>query len=151
MSDQVIATLNAAYRPVLTAFEQFHRQEHRFQIKYRYKKLQKRYDKMVVEARCWRRRILNRVERLGGQIDSTMGPVVVKDEVKDAYQATEDILREIFDALDRAVAAAQAADDHVTHKVLMHLETEVDHEIVKVQAWLRQVKDLRDNYLVTVV
>ncbi len=51
MADQstaaVIAALNSVYRPTLTAFEQFHRQEHRFEVKYRYSKLQKRFDKLV--------------------------------------------------------------------------------------------------------
>lgn len=147
----VIDALNEAYKPVLTAFEQFHRQEHRFEIKYRYMKLQKRFDCFVHAARCWRRAILNRIERLGGDVESVMGDVVVKDEIKDAYTATLELLTEIYDALAAAIKAAQAADDHPTHKILMHLQFEVDHKRCKVEAWLRQVTDLRDVYPVTVV
>jgi bacterioferritin (cytochrome b1) len=149
--DAVIEALNAAYKPILTAFEQFHRQEHRFQIKYRYKKLQTRYDKLVHAARCWRRAVLNRIERLGGEADSELGTVAVEDAVKEAYTATLFCLDEIFDRLADATEAAQKADDHVTHKILMQLQFEVDHKRAKVEAWLRQVKDLRDSYLVTVV
>jgi hypothetical protein len=151
VNDSVIAALNDAYRPILTALEQFHRQEHRFEVKYRYKKLESRYDKLVSATRCWRRNILDRLERLGANVDSVMGPVIVKDEVRPAYEATQTILQEIYDAVGRATKAAQGADDHCTHKMLLHVHTEVDHKLAKVEAWLRQVKDMRDNYLVTVV
>ena len=147
----MIDALNAAYKPVLTAFEQFHRQEHRFEVKYRYMKLQKRFDCLVHAARCWRRKILNRIERLGGEADSVLGTVTVKDEVRDGYQATLDLLTEIYDAVGAAIKAAQAADDHPTHKILLHVQSAVDHKRAKIEAWLRQVRDLRETYLVTVV
>lgn len=150
-ANDVIDALNAAYGPILTAFEEFHRQEHRFQVKYQYKKLQCRYDKFVHCARCWRRAILNRIERLGGDVESKLGDVVVKDEVKDAYEQTLDRLTEIYDALGAAVPIAQEQNDHPTHKILMHLQAEVDHKRCKIEAWLRQVDDLKSTYLVTVV
>ena len=151
MADQVVDALNKVYVPLLTAFEQFHRQEHRFLIKYRYKVLQKRYDCLVHHARCWRRHVLNRIERLGGDVDSKINVVVVKDDIKGAYTATLDLLTEIYDAIGAAVKVAQEAEDHVTHKILMHIQSEVDCKRSKLEAWLRQVADLRDVYPVTVV
>jgi bacterioferritin (cytochrome b1) len=151
VADPVVDALNEVYKPLLKAFEQFHRQEHRFQIKYQYKKLVVRFDCLVHHARGWRRAVLNRIERLGGDAESVIDGVVVKDEVKDAYKATLDLLTEIYDAINLAVAAAQAANDHPTHKILMRIQTEVDHKRCKIEAWLRQVSDLRDTYLVTVV
>jgi hypothetical protein len=143
--------LNAVYGPVLTLFEQAHRQEHVFQVKYRYKKLRERFDSLVGEARCWRRRLLNRIIRLGGDVTATMGDVSVTDDVKGAYEATQKLLDLIYNQLSMATAVAQSANDHPTHKVLMHLQHEVDHRRAKVEAWLRQVKDMGENYLVTLV
>ena len=147
----VVDALSKAYVPILTAFEEFHRQEHRFSVKYRYKKLEERYDKLADHARCWRRAVLNRIERLGGDADSTLDKVVVKDEVKDAYDQTLERLTEIYDALDAVVAAAVKADDHPTHKIAMMVQSEVDCKRAKLEAWLRQVEDLKATYLVTVV
>jgi hypothetical protein len=147
----VVAALNLVYPKLLQAFEQFHRQEHRFQIKYRYGKLQKRFDRLVHCARGWRRCVLNRIERLGGDADSTIGPVEVADEVGPAYRNTHDLLSSIYDAIGAAIAVVQSQNDHPTHKVLMTLQQEVDHKRAKLEAWLRQVADLGDQYILTVV
>jgi len=134
----VVDALNTIYPLVLTAFEQFHRQEHRFEVRYRYMVLQKRYDKLVEAARCWRRAILNRLEALDADADSSMGTIKVQDDVKLAYEATRDLLTDIAGAIDKAVDAAQGEKerDHVTHKLLLMLRKEVDHKIVKLNAWL---------------
>ena len=50
----VVAALNGVYRPVLTLFEQAHRQEHRFKVRYGYCKLDERFDKLVHCLRRWR-------------------------------------------------------------------------------------------------
>jgi hypothetical protein len=147
----VTDALNVIYRLVLTAFEQFHRQEHRFEIRYRYNVLQKRYDKLVHCARCWRRCLLNRLEALGADADSTIGSVAVEDDVKRAYDATRDLLARIADAIDNAVDSAVGKSDHATHKILMHLRCEIEHKLTKVDAWLAQVEDMKANYLVTLV
>jgi DNA-binding ferritin-like protein len=149
--ESVVEALNAIYRCVLTAFEQFHRQEHRFQVKYRYKVLVKRYDKLVHAARCWRRHILNRLEELGAEADSTLEPIAVEDAVKTAYEKTQALLEKIAAEIDKAVESAQVEKDHVTHKILLMQRKEVEHKIVKVRAWLNQVSDLKQSYLVTVV
>jgi hypothetical protein len=152
----VIAALNTVYQPTLCAFEQFHRQEHRFEVKYRYKKLQKRFDKLVHCARCWRRALLNRIERLGGDADSTISGVDVADDIMSAYCNTQTALDAIYDAIQRAIGVAKSADDesandHVTHTILMHLQYEVDHKRSKVEAWLRQVEDLGPNYALNII
>lgn len=155
-SSAVIDALNAVYRPTLKAFEQFHRQEHRFEVKYRYAKLETRFDKLVHCARCWRRTLLNRIERLGGDADSTIDGVAVSDDILSAYRNTQAALEAIEGAIQAAIGAAKAGDDeaahdHVTHKMLMHLQAEVDHKLAKVEAWLRQIEDLGTNYTITVI
>ena len=147
----VVDALNAIYCLVLTAFEQFHRQEHRFQVRYRYKVLVHRFDKLVDAARCWRRHVLNRLEELDADADSKIDPVAVEDDVKVAYEKTLDLLEKIAAAIDAAVDSARTESDHVTHKLLLHLRCEVNHKIVKLRAWLAQVEDLKATYLVTVV
>jgi hypothetical protein len=149
----VVDALNTIYPCVLTAFEQFHRQEHRFQVRYRYMVLQKRFDKLVHAARCWRRTLLNRLEALGADADSTIEKIVVEEDVKRAYEATKDLLGRIAEAIDSAVESARDGKnaDHVTHKLLLGLRFEVEHKIVKVNAWLAQVADMKANYLVTLV
>ncbi len=152
----VIVALNSVYQPTLCAFEQFHRQEHRFEVKYRYKKLQKRFDKLVHCARSWRRALLNRIERLGGEADSTIKGVEVADDILTAYRNTQTALDAIFDAIQAAIATANGSDDegnndHVTHKILLHVAYEVDHKRSKVEAWLRQVEDLGANYALNII
>jgi len=147
----VVAELNTVYPLVLTAFEQFHRQEHRFAIRYRYKVLEHRYDKLVHGARCWRRHLLNRLEALDADADSSMEKIAVEDDVKKAYEMTKDLLDRIAAATDKAVQATRVEEDHVTHKLLLMLRTEVEHKRVKVNAWLNQVADMKANYLVTLV
>jgi len=147
----VVDALNAIYPLVLTAYEAWHRQEHRFEIRYRYQVLVRRYDRLVHAARCWRRAILNRLEAVGADADSTIGPVEVQDDVRLAYEATKDRLTKIADAIDAAVDSARTEKDHVTHKLLLHLRAEVEHKLVKINAWLAQVADMRENYLVTLV
>ncbi len=147
----VVDALNEVYRPALRAFEQFHRQEHRFSQKYRYRKLKKRYTKLVCSAHDWRHVLLDRIERLGGEADSTIDGVVVVDDIKGAYGATHDLLDRIYDAVDRAVAAAVVDEDHPTHKLLLRLQSEVDRRRFKVEAWQRQVADLGENYLLAVI
>jgi bacterioferritin (cytochrome b1) len=152
-STGVVDELNSVYPCVLTAFEQFHRQEHRFEVRYRYKVLVKRYDKLVHAARCWRRALLNRIEALGGEAESKIEKVVVEDDVKKAYEATHDLLEKIATALDDAIEKArdEAVRDYTSHKILLELRKEVEHKCVKVRAWLNQVDDMKQNYLVTVV
>jgi|SRR5271166_2590206 len=147
----VVDALNEVYVPILTFFELAHRYEHRFADKYRYNKLAKRYDMLVHAARCWRRHVLDRIERLGGDADSMLEKIVIVDDVKGAYEGTHEALRAIFDAINKAVDAAKVADDHPTHKLLLRLQTKVDHKMFKLEAWLRQVADLKASYLVTVV
>jgi hypothetical protein len=147
----VVDALNTIYPLILTAFEQFHRQEHRFEVRYRYKVLQKRYDKLVHAARCWRRMLLNRLEALGADADSKIGKIAVEDDVKRAYEVTRGLLGRIAVVIDQAVDSAIVEKDHVTHKLLMMLRTEVAHKLVKIDAWLAQVSDMKANYLVTLV
>jgi bacterioferritin (cytochrome b1) len=151
MASEVIEALNNAYTPVLTLFEQAHRQEHVFEVRYRYTKLQERFDKIVHDARSWRRALLNRIVRLEGEVTATMSELSVSDDVKGAYDATLRLLDLIHSQIGQAVAVAQSANDHPTVKMLYCLQADVDHKRAKVEAWLRQVKDLRETYLVTVV
>jgi bacterioferritin (cytochrome b1) len=147
----VVEALNAVYRAALLAFEQFHRQEHRFEVRYRYKKLADRFDKLVHCARSWRRAVLNRIERLGGEADSTLGPVKVNDGVREAYEDALDALDAIRSAVIQGIAVASSANDYPTHKVLLFLSKEVDHKHAKIEAHLRQLKDMGDVYLATAV
>lgn len=148
---EVIAALNQAYVPALTAFEQFHRQEHRLLKKYQYKHEAKRFDKMVNFAHCVRHKILNRIEGLGGEVDSRINSVTVSDNVKDAYENTISLLKEIYEALGRAVAVAQSANDHPTIKMLMMLQAKTDKKIRKYEAHMRQMNDLGNSYMLTSV
>jgi hypothetical protein len=113
--------------------------------------MQERFDRLVFCARHWRRELLNRIVRLGGDVTATMGTIAVTEEVKRSLENTKDLLDQIFDVLDAAMSAAVSAQDHPTMKMLMMLLHEVDHKRSKVEAWLNQVKDMRDNYLVTLV
>lgn len=150
-ASSVVDSLNEIYPLVLTAFEAWHRQEHRFEVRYRYHVLQHRYDKLVSAARCWRRALLNRLEALGAEADSTLGKITVEDDVKRAYQATKDQLTDIAGAIDKAVDSARTEKDHVTHKLLLGLRAKVEHKLVKLNAWLAQVTDMKANYLITLV
>ena len=147
----VVDALNAIYPLVLTAYEAWHRQEHRFQVRYRYHVLERRYDRLVHAAHCWRRAILNRLEAVGADADSTIGPVTVEDDVRLAYESTKARLTGIAAAIDAAVDSATVGKDHVTHKLLLMLRKEVEHKLVKLNAWLAQVADMGNNYLVTLV
>jgi len=147
----VADALNTIYPLVLDAWEQFHRQEHRFEVRYRYMVLQERYDKLVHAARYWRRKLLIRRQVHGADADCTIGKITVEEDVKKAYEATKEKLDQIAAAIDAAVDSAVGKSDHVTHKLLMHLRVEVEHKCVKLRAWLAQVEDMKANYLVTLV
>ncbi len=144
---EVIQALNNAYEPILTAFEAFHRQEHRFQVKYHYKKMQKRYDELVGCARKWRRKILNRIEQLGGAVNSSLGPVSVSDDISTAYEDTLGRLRNIYSLLGQATAVAMSANDHPSTRMLMRLQTDVEKRLKKFEARKRQMTDMGANYL----
>lgn len=148
---EVIAALNQAYKPALTAFEQLHRQEHRMLKRHGYKREAKRFDKLVDHAHMVRHKILNRVERLGGNVDSEMGPVKVSDDIETAYNDTVAILKEIYGALGRATAVATSANDHVTHKLLLMLQYKVDKKIHIMETKQRQLADLGSNYILKAI
>lgn len=147
----IIAALNAVYAPVLAAFEAWHRQEHRAKIKFRYKVLAKRYDKLVDDARDWRRSVLDRIERLGGDADSTIEGVAAFDDVGKAYADTIERLRAIYDACQAGCDAADAAGDNVTFDVFDAIQHDADKLVAKFEAFGRQIDDLGPAYLLTLV
>jgi bacterioferritin (cytochrome b1) len=147
----VVASLNGVYRPALTAFEQLHRQEHRFGSKFGYKKLAGKYDKLVHSMRRVRHHVLKRIERLGGEADSTIEPVKVHDEVDKAFDATHKALGRIKDGISQASAVAQSANDHPTHKLMLKLSSKIDKHMHGVERHKRQLKDLGDTYHLTAI
>jgi bacterioferritin (cytochrome b1) len=149
---RVLAALDAAYAPILAAFEQFHRQEHRFK-RQQYRSLACRYDGLVHAARCWRREVLDRVEQLGGDLGSVIpaGAVAVQDGVSDAFRSTLDSLDAIFGALGAAIEAAQAAGDHPSMKVALRVQSHVDRKRTRVKGWAQQVIDIGPAFLLSAI
>jgi bacterioferritin (cytochrome b1) len=146
----VITALNNVYRPALTAFEQFHRQEHRISQRYRYKEFADRFDKLVDHAHCIRHKVLNRIENLGGEATSEIEPVEVSDGMKDAHANAHHMLTHIQDRLKQALAVAESANDAPTGSMLFRLAKKNQKKIDKNKAWLRQADDLGPtNFLMT--
>ena len=145
----VVAALNNVYKPALTAFEQFHRQEHRLNKRYRYKKFAKRYDKLVDHAHHVRHKVLNRVEHLGGDVDSVLDPIRVADDMQTVHENTLACLKEIQGRLGQATAVATSANDHTTHAMLLGLQKKNEKAIKKVEALERQREDLGNDFMLT--
>jgi len=146
---ELVAAMNAAYRPIMTFMEQAHRQEHRFEKKYGYGKLQSRFDKLNGCARKWRRKILDRIEEFGGEVDSAMDPIKVSDDVATAYSDTLESLDSIYSALKQAVAVAMGSNDHPSTVMLMKIQKKVDSKIKDYEKHQRMAADLGDKYLLT--
>jgi hypothetical protein len=144
---EVIGALNKVYKPALTAFEEFHRQERRFKNRYGYQKMGKRYHDLTKHAHEIRHKVLQRIEELGGDADSSMEPVNVADGINDAYRHTSDRLGQLRDTLTQANAVAQSANDHDTHLMMLRLQRLVERKYHKVMSRRRQVRDMKDNYL----
>jgi hypothetical protein len=150
-SPELVAALQTLYVCMLTGFEQFHRQEHRFEVRYRYKVLQDRFDKLVDCAHDWRADVLDRLEELHLDFESKIDPFVVESDVKLAYEQTLDRLRDMAEEIQAAIKAAAAEYDCPTEEMLEDLAVEVEKKIVKVEAWLEQVADMGAAYLTTLV
>lgn len=152
-NSKVIDALNGAYRPVLTAFELMHRLEHRYEIRWGYLGLRDRFDGLVAVARCWRRALLDRMERLGGEVESAIDPIPpIPDAVGRAYQLALDTLRGILGRLADAAETCRAQGDPVSAQMCGHLLGEVDREIAALEVALRQSGDLSaSDYLATLI
>lgn len=148
----VIGLLNAAYVPILTLFEAAHVHEHIFEQCWGYLGLRDLFDGLVADARCWRREILNRIIRLGGDVDSRIEPVQTSDDVGKAYSLTLDALRGIFDALAAGHKGCEAANDYVSGHLCKSLMVAVDARVAELERLIRQAGDMSaSDYIATLI
>jgi bacterioferritin (cytochrome b1) len=146
---EVAEALNGVYKPVIVGMDQVHEQESVFGVRFKWERLKKEYDALGEHFHDWRHCLLRRIIRLGGTPDAGIGTQTT-DDVKVAYENTLDCLETIYGTVTSAIAVATSQNDHPTHKILMQIQACVDKKIACIQAKLRQIKDLGDDYLITV-
>ena len=161
MSD--IDPLNELYRACNTAAEQVRRLKVRFHVRYRYCKLVHCLKHMLececcgmchagsVEKgkciKCWSIQTLHRIERLGGDADSMVNPIVMSENVKDALEIIRDRLTDV------AVAAENTSrsTDIGTKKIGGEIACACDCHLEAIEAHLRQIEDMGKEFLITLV
>lgn len=168
-----IAALNDLYRACNTAAEQVRRQIMRFKVRYRYCRLvhelkhllcceccRKMHESEEHEHGygphkeqdgdclfCWAICALHRIERIGGDADSTLDTVGAVDDVRVALEIVAANLRKIADHCNEC----QTTGDPLTAQVAGKIACSVDHHLECIQAHLRQIDDMGPAYLTTIV
>ena len=162
---KVIDALNALYVSTLTACEQIRRIKVHFKVRYRYCKLvemlhcmlqcgcchnvHKDGGKSGECVMCWSFCVLHRIEGLGGEAESDILAIAATDAVKDALVIVLAELTSVYNKSNAVIAAAK--DDHPTSKIAGEIQCAAGKHIECVQAHLRQIEDLKENYLITLV
>lgn len=146
-SSEMVASLNPLYAKENTANEEAHVQEHIFERRCHYAALAKFFDCLNDHSRCRRRKLMNRVIRLGGMPLSRLGDVKVFDAVKPAIEQAHARHTELFEGYQAAIEEAQKVRDHHTHKILMFLQARIDCIIAVLEAVYAQADDLGDEFL----
>ena len=157
MADQAESTLSLPvelsllYGRLLTASEQFRRQSKRFHVRYRYAELHDRFRCFATECHCWGDEVLHRIERLGSEPNFEVDTVVVTDVIRMAYDEALTKFKAILRSATFAESAAKAAADIPTAGALGEILKHLDCKIEAVEAWRRQIDDLKDNYPLAIV
>lgn len=162
---KVVDALNDLYESCLTATEQIKRLKIHFKVRYRYCRLVEMFHEMLVCGcchnvrdghkggecvSCWSMCVLHRIEGLGADARSSiLGSVVITDAVKTALERVLQSLRGVY--IDAGNAISAAKDDHPTAKIAGEIQCAADKHIECVKAHLRQIEDLGNDYLITLV
>lgn len=96
---------------------------------------------------CWVRCVLNRIERLGGDADSTMDKVKVEEGIAEAFTGMIAALKAVCDAADSVIDAAATAKDHPSKEIASKIYHAADCDIAKFEALLRQEKFKTEPYV----
>lgn len=171
-SAPVIDALNTLYVACQTAQEQIKRVKVRFKVRYRYCKLVeqlacmlhchccpcKHKDKEHHDrdkhkcghcVPCWSMATLHRIEHLGGEAESRIDDVSVNNDIEPALNLVLASLQAVYDAAGDV--EADAKKDKPTAKIAGEIQCAADEHIECVQAHLRQIADMGENYLITLV
>lgn len=162
---KIIDALGTLYTSCLTAAEQIRRLKVRFRVRYRYCRLVEMLHSMLMCGcchnvqqsghktgecvSCWSLCVLHRIEGLGGDVESSLLSVTLTDDVKAALETILAALQSVFDSAQSVIAAAK--DDHPTTKVAAEIQCAANCHIEYVKAHLRQIDDLGNDYLITLV
>lgn len=159
--------LSDLYAACQTAQEQIKRLKVRFKVRFRYYRLvhelaciihchycnkdaghaERHAEHVGLCCSCWAMHVLHRIERLGGDANSEIGDIVVTDDVKPALEKVLEVLQAVVDA----AKAVESGKDHLSSSIAGEIQCAADKHIECIEAHLRQIKDLGDNYLLTLV
>lgn len=161
----VVAALGDLYVSCLTAAEQIRRLKVRFRVRYRYCRLVDMLHCMLMCdcchnvrndgkksgecCMCWSWCVLHRIEGLGGEARSYLGPTDLTDDVKAALETILAKLQDVCESASKVITAA--TDDHCSMKVGSEVYCAANCHIECVKAHLRQIEDLKESYLITLV
>jgi hypothetical protein len=102
-------------------------------------------------CKCWSIAVLHRIEGLVGDAESKIGPVTMTDDVKPALERVRDVLQSVIYAAIRVETAAKASMDCPSAKIAAEIQCAADCHVESVDAYLRQIQDFGDNYILTLV
>jgi hypothetical protein len=162
---KIISALGDLYVSCLTCAEQIRRLKVHFKVKYRYCRLVEMLHCMLMCecchntrhngktsghcVMCWSFCVLHRIEGLGGEVESEIEPIVLTDDVKAALEKILVRLQDVYGFAQVVIAAAK--DDHPTAKIAGEIQCAAECHIECVKAHLRQIEDLKESYLITLV
>jgi hypothetical protein len=169
---KVIDDLRMLYRACNTAAEQVRRLKVRFLVKYRYCKLvhalgcllhceccrkdhfgeaehqerHKHQQKCGCCLPCFAIHALRRIERLGGDADSELDTVSATDDVGEALGKVHRVLEDIVNCAE----ALSDSKDELSKKIAGEIHCECDKHLECVEAHLRQIDELKNDYILTI-
>jgi len=141
-SPSVIAALNTLYMQLLTWKEASHRQENRFQAM-GWNGLKEKWDSATHEAHDLIGGVLDRIEELGGEPQSTMGQVTIANDPQAAFQLGLTTLNALATSYRSALDAAAGDKDVGTEDVLYGQACKVERRIIKFEKQLRKLAALQ--------
>ena len=141
-SPSVISALNVIYTQLLTWKEQSHRQENRFEAQ-GWSGLKKRFDKATQEAHALIHDVLDRIEALSGEPNSSLGAVTVANDAQGAFSAGLTVLNGLLAAYRGGILAAIADQDRTTELLLLEQIMEVEARVIKFEKQLRKLSALQ--------
>jgi hypothetical protein len=169
---KTIDALNTLHVACLTAYEQIRRVKVRFLVRYRYCRLVEQLACMLHChccpckhkhpehherdkhscghcVPCWTMATLHRIEHLGGEAESKIDDVSVSNDVRPALVLVQGSLQAVYDAAGDVIDAAKK--DKPTAKMAGEIQCAADEHLECVAAHLRQIDDMGENYLITLV
>ena len=141
-SPSVISALNTIYVQLLTWKEQSHRQENRFEAM-GWDGLKKKFDKATREAHDLIHDVLDRIEALSGEPNSTLNPVTIANDPQGAFTLGLTTLNALLASYRSAITVAQGDQDRATEKLLFGQLGTVEDRAMKFEKQIRKLGALQ--------